>query len=157
MLERLTEIDWSRLTQPEWNAADAVPASLRALAMCASEEEALAAYHAVLYALGNNHAGTYYPVTPTAVSFLGEVLVNGGQWARISTLDILLDLYGSFEPEPGVRTTETGEATHSLGRLVRESISGLSSLVKAAATSDRSVERERTLAVALLELMSGDR
>src|SRR5262245_44878520 len=59
------------------------------------------AYHQVLYAFGNNHAGTYYPVALVAVPFLLEIAAHGGPWARVGALDILVDLTGSFEPEAG--------------------------------------------------------
>jgi len=75
MLEDLAEVPWGSLAQPDWNAAnDEVPFALRALAAAASEHEARETYHQVLFALGNNHAGTYYPVALAAVPFLGQIL-----------------------------------------------------------------------------------
>lgn len=56
----------------------------------------------MLYAIGNDHRGSYFPIVLDAISFLGEILVGGSPRARARTLDVLLDLLGSFEPDAGV-------------------------------------------------------
>lgn len=110
------------------------PGALRALAACTSESEAETAYNRVLYALGNNHAGSYYSVALGALPFLGEMLVGGSESARVATLDILIDLVGSFAPEPGFETVlrpqgETGDVQVLLRQGVAAFATRIQSLV----------------------------
>src|SRR5215510_9048951 len=104
MLKELVRVPWPSLAQPDWNAGDEMPAAIHELASCASEPESFKAYNRLLYAIGNNHAGTYYPVVLAALPFLAEILHGDEQWARMTTLDILIDLIASFAPEPGFET-----------------------------------------------------
>lgn len=58
-----------------------------------------------------------------ALPFLAEILHGDGQWARIATLDILIDLNASFAPEPGFETVVTPDGeTKKLDALLREDI-----------------------------------
>ncbi|MCY1045281.1 hypothetical protein OV208_28455 [Corallococcus sp. bb12-1] len=111
MLKGLEHVRWAQERQPSWNPADEVPQALRALA-AATPETADAVYSRVLYALGNNHAGTYFPVVLAVVPFLGEFLREGSATTRIQTLEILSDLIASFEPKQGFELVElaTGRA-----------------------------------------------
>lgn len=59
MLDGLDTISWDDLPQPEWNGPSEVPKALRAIATIANQRDAQDAYNRFLYALGNNHAGTY--------------------------------------------------------------------------------------------------
>ncbi|MDI1477942.1 hypothetical protein [Polyangium sp. y55x31] len=101
MLTDVDEVPWASFPQPEWNEPNEVPSALRALSSCTSEEEAERAYHRFLYAVGNNHAGTYYPVVLPTLPFLARILERGSELARRTTLDALIDLLGSFGPETG--------------------------------------------------------
>jgi hypothetical protein len=151
MLEDLESVPWRSLAQPNWNRGDSVPAALRGLGVCASESASGEAYHNVLYALGNNHAGTYYPVALAALPFLAEILEGGGPWARIATLDILVDLIGSFEPESGFEmvVSPTGDRSR-LRVLLRQGIARLSPQIRSIASSDTAGQQERELAAELL-------
>lgn len=53
--------------------------------------------------MGNNHAGTYHPVVLSVIPDLALVLQNDELfWPRHATLNVLIELCGSFEPEhPG--------------------------------------------------------
>lgn len=101
MLEALDQVPWASQPQPSWNRPDSVPAALRLLNSASTPVEAQTAYNQVLYAFGNNHAGTYYPVVIRAVPFLAELLSHNVAAVREVTLDVLIDLVGSFAPEPG--------------------------------------------------------
>jgi hypothetical protein len=147
MLEELEKVPWPSLAQPSWNASDTVAAALRGLGSCASETASREAYDRVLYALGNNHAGTYYPVVLAALPFLAEILEGGGAWARIATLDVLIELSTSFEPEPSFEmvVTPAGERM-DLRVLVRQGVARFSPLIRSVAAADTAGERERQLA-----------
>jgi hypothetical protein len=153
MLEALDQVDWDGLAQPPTNVRGAVPASLRVLAVVASQSDAEDAYHRVLFAFGNNHSGTYYPVAVSAVPFLGDVLRDGASEARETTLEILIELVGSFEPEIGYETIETAGGDRRDLRVVLEAaVRGLAPHIRAC-TNDESSERERALARELLRCL----
>ena len=93
--------EFAAYPQPSWNAATSVDAALDGLIMVKSETEAAKAHEVLLNALGNNHAGTYYPVAIAVVPHLGTQLELGEPWPEHAAVEVLLDLAGSFEPEPG--------------------------------------------------------
>jgi len=154
MLERLNEIAWSALAQPRGNDPDAIPMALASLANSDSRDEALRAYHRVLYAIGNDHAGTYYPAVLETIPFLGEIVDGGSDAAREGALDALIDLVGSFCPDPGFETVTTPQAsTSDLKALVLLSVRELRALVQVAATSSSEQSRSGQLARDLLALL----
>jgi len=79
----------------------------------------------VLYAVGNHHAGTYYPAVVTVVPFLGAILRSGGPIARLRTLDVLIDLLGSFWPAAGFEVVATPTGNRALRDLLRQEVLGL--------------------------------
>jgi hypothetical protein len=94
MIDRINAIRWSEYAQPEWNKPGSV---VDALSSVARGEES--AYDDLLYAVGNNHAGTYYPVLLPVMPFLEEIVDKGDAPSQRVALDVLLDLFGSFQPE----------------------------------------------------------
>ena len=56
-----------------------------------TESEASTAATTLLSAVGNNHAGTYYPIVLEVVLFLREILESGSDWARTAVLNVLID------------------------------------------------------------------
>ena len=103
MLESLDAIAWAALPQPT-SSPTAVPLAIRAIGLATTDDDASAAYHRFLFAVGNNHAGTYYPVVLETIPFLEALVENGHSLARQTSLDILIDLAGAFRPEPGYET-----------------------------------------------------
>ncbi len=101
MFEALDTVSWTVACQPEWNTTDEIPNSLRQLASCDPKSGWVKPYRRFLYAVGNDHAGTYYPAVLSTIPFLGEILKNGSETAQIGTLNALIDLIGTFYPEPG--------------------------------------------------------
>ncbi len=89
MLEKLDLIDWAALPQPDWNAPSSVPDAIRELAKGIN---APTQSSRLLYAVGNDHAGTYYPVVLWVIPFLGELLADSPSSIRETVLDILIDL-----------------------------------------------------------------
>src|SRR5947208_13650082 len=107
-IDQLEQIDWRSFPQPEWNTPNTVPHALAQLATVTDDKTSTDAYHAVLYAFGNNHAGTVYPVAIPAIPFLRSIVENDQTWASATVLDILTDLL-TFEPEPGYETVTLGD------------------------------------------------
>src|SRR4051794_16343949 len=100
MLEGLAHGALDRFAFPSSNKPGEVAQALEALAHC-TEANHQDVYHRLLSATGNNHAGSYYPVVVPAIAFLGEILEEGSPVAKVTTLDVLMDLLASFGPEPG--------------------------------------------------------
>src|SRR5690349_278960 len=98
---------------PPWSSSDEVEAAFRALAS-ASRKTDQAAYHRVLFAIGNNHAGTYWPAALSLIPRLEGILCDGTEIARKRALDILIDLIASFAPEPGFEIVETPDGPRDL-------------------------------------------
>ena len=97
-------IDWPDLTgfsQPAWNDAQSVQSAFLSILAANDGASSRAAYHKLLYALGNNHAGTYYSVALAMPPLLEGVLRDGSAWSQCAALHVLIELCGSFEPEQG--------------------------------------------------------
>ncbi|MDC3954048.1 hypothetical protein [Polyangium jinanense] len=150
MLDDVRNVPWASFAQPEWNDPNEVPSALRALSSCTSEEEALRAYHKFLYAVGNNHSGSYYPVVLPALPFLARILESDNEIARRTTLDVLIDLLGSFGPEPGFEFEGIDPETGLRGdlRALLHSHARIMVPVTLAIASDRSPARLRSAALA---------
>ncbi len=79
-------------------------AALDALWDAYDESTANDAYDAFLWAVGNNHAGTYYPVVLGVLPEIEQILMNGKAWAQRAAMESLIDLGGSFAPAEGYDT-----------------------------------------------------
>ncbi len=151
MLDGLENVRWDLEAQPPSNAKDEVTNALRALS-AASPETSDEAYSRMLYALGNNHAGTYYPVALAAVPFLGAILREGCPTARLRTLDVLIDLVGSFAPEPGFEVVETSAGRRSLNDVLKDKVLEVATQIERRQLDAESPE-EAKLAQDLLALL----
>ena len=100
--------------QPESNESGSVEAALDALRDAKDESAANEAYDAFLWAMGNNHAGTFYPVVLGVLPEIEQILMTGNAWAQRAVMESLIDLGGSFVPEEGYE--------NYLGASVQESL-----------------------------------
>jgi hypothetical protein len=100
--------------QPESNESGSVEAALVALRDAKDESAANEAYDAFLWAMGNNHAGTFYPVVLGVLPEIEQILMTGNAWAQRAVMESLIDLGGSFVPEEGYE--------NYLGASVQESL-----------------------------------
>jgi hypothetical protein len=153
MLDGLASVKWQLEAQPSWNSPHEVEQAIRDLA-CATPESGSRAYSRMLYALGNNHAGTYFPVVLAVIPFLGEVLRDPecNSVARARALDVLVDLLGSFDPEPGFEFVATAAGPRPLKDLLKEGALGLNGDVEGLLAAPASPE-EAKLANELLTLL----
>jgi hypothetical protein len=97
-------LDPDRYPQPEWNDPGSLFAALKALREAQDEPSAAEACDRFLWAVGNNHTGTFYPVVLAALPHIEKILVDGGTWPRYAAMESLIDLGGPFVPEPGHET-----------------------------------------------------
>lgn len=108
LLQKIESIPWSEFAQPEWNEPESVPLALSCAANACDAESCNAAYDKVLYALGNNHAGTYYPVLIAALPVIESMIRWDSLWPQRAALCLLDDLFASFAPEPGYERANIG-------------------------------------------------
>src|SRR6266540_785176 len=101
MLDRIDLPDLSAFSQPEWNDARSLSGAFQAVLNADDAESSLDAYHRLLFVIGNDHAGTYTSVALGILPAIEQILRGGGSWSQHAVLEVLIDLYGSFEPEPG--------------------------------------------------------
>jgi len=144
--------------QPAWNRPGDVAEALHAVATASTEEQAQQAYHRTLYSLGNNHAGTYYPIALWVLPELSELLRSGGPITREIVLDVFVDLVGSFEPEGGHESCVGPDGSVvDLSRALHASISSLAPAIVAYRASVPTDSRGYELAAHLLELLAEGR
>ena len=120
--DRLNGVGWAGLDQPTSNDVDAVPDAIRALA-AATKRTRESAQSRFLSTIGNNHAGTYDPVVLVTMPFLQEILESpdSKDAARTATLDVLVDLLGSFSPTPEHELIDTDKGRRPLHEVLVES------------------------------------
>lgn len=106
--------DPTQFPQPEWNDSDSVSGALEALRKARDDVSANEAHDRFLWAVGDNHAGTFHPVVLATLPAIEQILRDGGAWAQHAVLESLIDLAGSFVPAEG-------HATH-LGASVQEAL-----------------------------------
>jgi len=107
---------------------------ISAIEYCSSahdKETSKRAYEKLLDAVGNNHAGTYGPDAVKLVGLLLPVLEVGSPWVQYTALEVLIELRGSFEPEPPSLIIN-GTALQSI---VRQRITELEAVVASIAAS----------------------
>ena len=125
MLETISGLNWAEFPQPKWNSPGEVPEALLQMIQVENKTEAQSAYHRVLFSLGNDHAGTYYPAAIHAVPFLIEMLAHDKDFVREAALDVLIDLLGSFEPEAAFRSFSNSSGIEvPLNAALRDAVSG---------------------------------
>ncbi|HBL26345.1 MAG TPA: hypothetical protein DD490_05870, partial [Acidobacteria bacterium] len=154
MLDSVDQIELSRRQRPREGRSGEVAAALRALAFAASEEDAEVAYHRVLFAVGNNHGGSYFPIVLDAIPFLGEVLGGGTRFGRARALDVLIDLISSFEPDPEILVQE-GLRPDELPGMLHASVDRLRPILQVLAT-DSAVPELQRLARELIDSLDED-
>lgn len=96
----------------EWYQPDDVPAAFEMLAAASTEQQGQAAYHAMLFAVGNDHAGVLYPVSVAAAPFVVRVAREADGWARWAALEILIEFVG-FSVDREQFTDPTGRVVHT--------------------------------------------
>jgi hypothetical protein len=154
MFETLTKVNWAEIPQPEWNSPTEVLDALRALLNVEDDGDAQNVYHRLLYAFGNDHRGTYYPVALWAIPFLGETLRNDNALVRETAFNVLLDLVGSFEPEPEFDRIHTAHGLElPLKVALRDAVYRLRPEIDVCASAVSTDSREHAIAKELLSLL----
>lgn len=61
----------------------------------------------LLDSVGNNHAGTYRSIALDAIPKFESILGLDSVWTQHAAIEALIDLCGSFEPDPDDGSSET--------------------------------------------------
>lgn len=136
LLQRIDMVPWSDFAQPEWSAPETVARALRDLATVSDAASGEAAYDRMLYAIGNNHAGTYYPLLLAAMPLLQSLVRSGTCAQQRVALCLLDDLYASFHPEPGFETAVIHGETVQVESAFRASVHALRPTLEEIAAGD---------------------
>ena len=100
--KEINRIGWKSFSGPEYYEPDRVSGALSSLISLKKESLNDEVYNDVLSAIGNNHAGTYYPAVQKALKYIIQTAISGNtEIAKNCALNILIDLYASFCPEIG--------------------------------------------------------
>jgi len=154
MLDTVDQIESSRRQRPADARPGEIAAALRALAFASSDDAAQSAYHRVLFAIGNDHAGSYFPIVLDAVPFLAEILESGPRRSRARTLDVLIDLVASFGPDPDA-ITQDGILPEDLPAALRARVETLRPILQGL-MADSSAPDVQALARDLIECLAED-
>jgi hypothetical protein len=104
ILDQINAVPWRNFPQPEWNHDSSVPDAL--VKVVRGERNG---YDCLLRAVGNNHAGTYYPVLLPALPLLGLIIHSGSPSAQRIALCVLDDLATSFHSDPSHKENAGGQ------------------------------------------------
>nr|WP_315484342.1 hypothetical protein [uncultured Undibacterium sp.] len=107
--EKIKSVDWKQYQGPEYYNPEEL---VQALLQLSAYDESKAKYgldNKVLFAVGNNHAGTYYPAILEAAGIIIEMEKHSSlESVRKCAYAILNDLY-YFEPELGSYDNHSAE------------------------------------------------
>lgn len=99
ILEIIKKIDWEEYSGNPWYKPEKTSSALMKLATLTDSNEANSVGHLVLSTIGNDHAGTYYPVIQAALDIIIAIAEQtDNQIAKMCALGILDDL-SSFAPD----------------------------------------------------------
>ncbi len=129
VLRAVAAVDWAAYAMApsmRWYRPDAVPAAFELLLAASNEDEGRAAYDAMLFAVGNNHAGLLYPAAVPAAPLLVRAARESQSWVRWAALEILIE-FTAFDVDreefvaPSGDVVQTKDAIRAAIRnLVRE-------------------------------------
>ena len=99
-IEKVNSIDWTKYSGPKYYDPLKARDAMLKLVVLSEESQNNATYNEVLFAIGNNHGGTYYPAIQGALKIITSVaLSHEVEVARNCALEILIDIYASFDAE----------------------------------------------------------
>ena len=94
VLQAVREVDWAAYPMPSsesWYEPGDIPAAFRRLVAVSNQQEGGAACSAVLFAIGNNHAGYLVPAAAPAAPLLVRVAREHQGWVCQTALEILIE------------------------------------------------------------------
>jgi hypothetical protein len=108
-------VDWAAYAMApsaEWYRPDSVPVAFELLLAASNQQEGRAAYNAMLFAVGNNHAGLLYPAALPAAQLLVRVARECEGWVRWAALEILIE-FMAFDVDREQFVAPSGALVHT--------------------------------------------
>lgn len=94
------EVDWSKFAGPADYRPSEVEPALRAIGEVTDEDSMWRAYHRLLFAVGNSHAGELYSAALVALPRVAGFLQSDRAWVRRAAGEILTELVAfHFHPD----------------------------------------------------------
>lgn len=153
MLDRIDLPDLTAFSQPAWNDPQSLAVAFKSVLAAADEVSCEAAYHQLLYSLGNDHAETYYPIALAIPPLFEGILRDGGVWSQNAALQVLIEICASFKPETGHQVCEQ----IPLDSLIRKATIRRMPLVKALANGQSIAAKSARELLELIGLPPGAR
>ncbi len=101
--------DWKDFPGPSSYDPAALPPMLASFYSVASKQDEDYVYDGLLFAIGNNHAGTLYPAAVAVAPLVIEQLLTSMGWRQSVASEILIELL-VFSAEPGFEQFRVGGA-----------------------------------------------
>ena len=101
LLGAVDRVRWDAHVEPDEYRPSDPPRAFRSLVSAQAEGDSRSAYNQMLFAIGNNHRGSYYPAARDAVPLLVQAAVTLSGWPRHTAVEVLTDLVISFGPDDG--------------------------------------------------------
>jgi len=137
ILDKARSINWNNYAQPEWNNPTSVIDALGSVARCHDGKSSQAAYDDLMFSIGNNHAGSYFPVAVPAISILGDFIAGNNSWALGVALSVLDDYSHSFYPDAAYALMPDPDGTsQSLEDSMKHALSTIHPLLKGIMAKD---------------------
>jgi|ERR1700722_7402382 hypothetical protein len=127
--------DWDEIPGPMYYRPSEVEPAINSLAETTVEEGDVGAR--LRRAVGNDHAGTLYPAAVAATNRLLDIIEHRAGAPRRAALNILLDWWGTFQPEPGYGTFQERNGTNvELVPTVMEEVAAAKAVIERIPASD---------------------
>jgi len=146
MLDSIEQLNLAGYPQPSSNGRSAIVDALNRVLEADNADSFDDTYNQFLHAIGNNHAGTYYPVALAVIPVLGDILQIGSAHAQSWVLNVLIDLCGPFVPEFEHRYFRD----EPLQRLLIRSVAKLLPVIQPLTASDCTVAEDARELVGLI-------
>jgi hypothetical protein len=113
---KINQTKWDKYGGDKYYSPSEVPIALSNLLNLTKAKQISDVHDQTLYAIGNNHAGTYYPVVLEALEIIISIYeTTTNKHSRKCAIEILTDIYNFF-PEYG---GPNGESNEELEKIVK--------------------------------------
>lgn len=111
-------VNWAAIPGPRWYRPEAVPEAIANLLRTTRND--LDQGGGIRSAVGSDHAGTLYPAAVAGTDVLLEIIAKHPGPPRNAALGVLLDWWGTFQPEPGFESyiDQKGERIYVIAAIV---------------------------------------
>ena len=147
LIKKIKNENWNKYRGLKGYQPEKVVPALLALVNLNQESDNFNVYNDILFSIGNNHAGTYYPAVESALEFILIIAIRGvNEISRNCALEILTDIYFSFEPSLHENEPGAHEAFQKrINKAIESSYEGFLQIETSNAESDRNRQLARDL------------